>query len=161
MKRGPRPKSAALKLRQGTFRRHACDLIPRTPGCKPGVEGDLRGEALSPPTWLSPLAIEEWHRVVGDLESQGRLANVDVSMLAGFCQEMGTYRRLTVWLDQHGHVYELPNGISALRPESKLADASLKNAIRLAAEFGLTPSARTRTNTELVEEAPDWRKSLA
>ncbi len=113
------------------------------------------------PSWLAPLALEEWRRVVADLDAEGRLAGVDASMLAAYCTELAMYRRLSQWLEIHGHVITLPNGIAAQRPEAKLADTSLKNAIKLASEFGLTPSARTRTPVEpRREEEADWRTQI-
>jgi P27 family predicted phage terminase small subunit len=148
MKRGPRPKSAAMKAKLGTFRADRLRVAAMTEVSR------------VPPSWLSSLAVEEWQRVWADLEAQGRLASVDTSMLAAYCQELATYRRLTVWLEGNGHVVILPNGIAALRPEAKLADTALKNSMRLAAEFGLTPSARTRTNADIPQEAPDWRTQL-
>jgi P27 family predicted phage terminase small subunit len=152
MRPGPAPTLAAVKRRRGTLRPVANSEH---------AQSSRRSVSVAPPSWLSPAAAEEWQRVAKDLDRQGRLATMDESMLGSYCMEITTYRRLCSFLAEHGHVYVLPNGISALRPESKLADTALKNSIRLAAEFGLTPNARTRANTEAPgEETPDWRDAI-
>ena len=116
----------------------------RRPGCPRWLS---KSGSASSRTWISkgPAVERRWLDVGGLLYGARHVS-------AAGC----------LWLADHDHVITLPNGIAALRPEAKLADTSLKNAMKLAAEFGLTPSARTRTimNSETVQEAPDWRTQL-
>src|SRR4051812_38548487 len=74
-KRGPQPKPSALKKMQGTYRADRAAVNEFTPTL--GLP--------EPPDWLDVGALEEWQRIVPELEKAGVLSLVDGAALEGYC----------------------------------------------------------------------------
>jgi len=120
--RGRRPKPTVLKLADITHRRRN----EREPQPTLG--------APEPPAWLSPAARAEWERVAPELARMNLLTRVDVAALAGYAT---TYAH---FIETERAIQE--DGLSA----GKVAVlCKLSDKIRaFAAEFGFSPSARSR-----------------
>jgi len=142
-KRGPPPKPSALRLLDGGNRgRRPLPLNEpqppqpvEVPACPPYVTGYARGE---------------WERVIGDLCATGVYANVDQTMLAAYCMTYGRWRlaedvasRLAAQDSaSHGMLLKTQSGNVVQNPAVGIANVARRDMLRLAAEFGLTPSAR-------------------
>jgi P27 family predicted phage terminase small subunit len=100
--------------------------------------------STSAPTWLSPLAREEWDRLAPELVSLGLLTVLDVAPLAGFCECYSTWRTAKEQID--AAIASSPVGLSLAISHGlvKTAKESLAQMVRIAAEFGFTPSTRSR-----------------
>ena len=136
-KRGPAPKPKALKLVQGTHRpdREA----PNAP--------DPEVSPPSCPTWLHREAKREWRRIVPELVRLGLLAEVDRAALAAYCQSYATWWRMERDIEENGDVQiNARSGLESARPQVAMRDKALDTMRRLLAEFGLTPSSRTRVS---------------
>lgn len=105
-----------------------------------------------PPKWLGKYALEEWRRVASTLHSIGTVSAIDGSMLAAYCEAFGRYRQAVEDLDKmasgddvtHGVVFKTKEGNAIQNPQVGAVNVLRRDALRLAAEFGLTPSARTQ-----------------
>ena len=103
-----------------------------------------------PPEWLNDDGRAEWVSVTGELKTSGVLAYADFSIIAMYCNEIATYidcqrqmqkagTRVMVIKDENGKLK-----YAQQVPYQKIAHDCVEKALKLAAEFGLTPSARTR-----------------
>src|SRR5574341_2581882 len=145
MKRGYAPKPVALKMLEGNPGKEPIPVPPKTP---PGLP--------SPPPDLDAYALEEWERIVPDLDIMGILSRVDQTALAAYCDAWATFRRtreaLNAIQDQHGSmaglVHRRKNGELVPHPLLKVLSEARLAVVRFATEFGMTPSARVRLATE-------------
>lgn len=143
--RGRKPLPTNIKKKKGTLQK-----------CRT-LEDEVQPEALDEmpqaPVWLSDIGKEEWQRVVQYLIDNELLASCDLSMVALYCNEISVYieseetlrknSRMIAYKDEKGkvkHAQQVPLQI--------IARKSLESAMKLAAEFGFTPSSRTRIGTE-------------
>lgn len=142
-KRGPPPKPSALRLLEGGNRgRRPLPLNEPQPSRPPAVP--------PPPPYVSGYARTEWERVIGDLCATGVYANVDQTMLAAYCMAYGRWRlaedvasRLAVQdPTTHGLLLKTQSGNVVQNPAVGVANVARRDMLRLAAEFGLTPSGR-------------------
>lgn len=104
------------------------------------------------PGWLSDKAQAEWRLVVPQLEAAGLLAKIDRAALICYCQAVADVEFACAAIEEHGRTYVLPNATVAMRPEVKLLAEASKRLRLFAAEFGLSPSARSRI--QLPEKPP-------
>jgi P27 family predicted phage terminase small subunit len=93
------------------------------------------------PSWLSPLAAEEWDRVAPHLSAMGTLTDADTTALAVYCEAVARWRGLAEVVAKSPPIVER-NGFLVKNPAySQIRDAAVE--VRMfAREFGLTPSAR-------------------
>lgn len=109
------------------------------------------------PSFLNQFGHDEWQKVTNQLANLSMLHEVDLGMLAAYCREMGIYIEMVELLKagQVERTYD-KDGIlraSKLRPEVKIARDSLDRAIKLAVQFGFTPSSRASIpQPEQIEE---------
>ena len=81
----------------------------------------------------------------------GSLTDVDTSMLGTYCDAFGRYRQAvedfkafeTAQKQTHGVVMKTQSGNYIQNPLLGTINVLRRDALRLAAEFGLTPSSRT------------------
>lgn len=141
--RGPVPKPTKLKLIEGN------------PGKRPLNQNEPKPEPIAPdpPKWLTGEAKKEWLRVAPELEKLGLLTRVDMAALAGYCQAYATWVKAEKILKKEGLTFTTPNGYIQQRPEVSIAQKSLQIVRGFCAEFGLTPSARSRMS--LPDQAGD------
>lgn len=95
------------------------------------------------PDWLNDWAKDEWYTVVAWLQSIGLLSSVDVSIIAAYCQQMGVFREAEAYLE-HGRVIVTDKGYEMPSPWVAIGNKALMQALKIASEYGLTPSSRTR-----------------
>ena len=140
--RGPKTKPTKLKLLTGTARSHR--LNPQEP--QPQVAHP------DAPDHLTDLARSEWDRVVVDLVTLGILTDLDRGALAAYCQAYGRWSAAETALARmaardavtDGLIVKTKSGNLIQNPLVGAANKAMADMVRYAAEFGLTPSARTR-----------------
>lgn len=133
-------------------------VITGNPGKRPlpKAEAKVVPALPSPPPHLSDEAKVEWGRVSEDLFKVGLLSGVDRAALAAYCQayarwvqaeraiaEMAKRDQLT-----GGLMIKTTNGNAIQNPLVGTANKAAADMVRFAAEFGMTPSARSRINAE-------------
>jgi P27 family predicted phage terminase small subunit len=99
-----------------------------------------------------PEAKREWSRIVPELERLGLLTLVDRGALAAYCQAYGRAVQAEKTLLKEGLNFTTPNGYIQQRPEVAIAQKSWQAVRAFAAEFGLTPSARSRLSVQKPED---------
>ena len=101
------------------------------------------------PAFLSPDAAEEWVRISDDLARMGLLSGLDRGGLAAVCQAWGRWLQAERALarmknEADGLIIKTKSGNMIQNPLVGVANKAMSDYMRYAAEFGMTPSARTR-----------------
>src|SRR5436190_22712494 len=141
--RGRKPKPTQLKLLQGN------------PGCRPireEVQPTVPPDVPAPPAYLTGDARELWELRALELHTLGLLTTIDEEPFAILCQAYGRWRdaeralaRLAaVDTQTSGLMIRTTGGNAIQNPLVGTANKAMRDFIRYAAEFGLTPSARAR-----------------
>ena len=100
--------------------------------------GDTQGPVC--PDWLAPSASAEWYRVVPLLTEVGIVGRVDAAALAVYCQTYSQWQDVAKIIRRDGYVTDAGRPHPLLRVQN-----ALTNTLRqYCAEFGFTPSSRTR-----------------
>ena len=110
----------------------------------------------SPPAELCPDARVEWERVAGELHRIGILSSIDRAPLAAYCQAYGRWivaeRAIAKMAERdqmtEGLMIKTTNGNAVQNPLVGTANKAMGDMVRYAAEFGMTPSARSRVQGE-------------
>ncbi len=132
--RGRKPTPTAIKELEGN------------PGKRPlnAKEPKPVKKAPSCPKWLEPEAKKEWRRLSKQLEQLGVLTELDMASFAAYCQAYARYKEAEEFITQHGSIVKTPSGYWQQVPQVAQAQTYSKIMLRLAEQFGLTPSARSR-----------------
>lgn len=136
-KRGPRPKPTALKLLEGTFRpdRAAANEpmpAPGIPRCPKSLDRDGK---------------RAWDAVVPELQKLGLLTIIDGAVLEGYAQAYSKAVKADRAIKKHGLIVKTPWGLQT-NPAVAVSRNEWAAVRKFAAEFGLTPSARSRINAQ-------------
>jgi P27 family predicted phage terminase small subunit len=144
MPKGPAPLPTKLKILQGNR------------GKRPLPENEPDPECAAPPKpeYLGAIAAVEWDRMVEITMDIGVLTVADGPALSLYCTEFETYRQAQLDLEVNGSLYKMTKKgeVWGAHPAVQIADKAAKNMKAILAEFGLTPSARTRVHTSKKKE---------
>jgi len=139
--RGPKPKPSARRRLEGNPGRRK--LNPREPVLPPPVVGDAPLELLG-----DPVAAAEWVRLLSLLTKAQVVTDGDRGSLIALCQQWSRYLEANGKVAEAGLVVKAPtSGYPMPNPYIAIANKSLGNCVKLWAELGLTPSARSRVTT--------------
>lgn len=143
MTRGRKPKPTHLKLVTGN------------PGRRKLNEREPKPELLRPmpPEHLSDEAKVEWGRVIDELFAIGLVTKLDRAALAAYCQAYGRWAQAEKALAAADLVVETSNGNAVQNVLVGIANKAMADMVRYAAEFGMTPSARSRIEATPKEPA--------
>ena len=104
------------------------------------------------PGHLDAYAEEEWNRVCQVLFNVGILTDIDGAALGAYCQSYSRWRLAEETLASmaendettKGLLIRTTNGNAIQNPVVGIANKAAADMVRYAAEFGMTPSARSR-----------------
>jgi len=119
---------------------------------KPDKEIRAPIEEPTPPAHLSDEAKVEWGRVVSVLVQLKLMTRIDRASLAAYCQAYGRWvqaeRALAAMAEKdlltRALMIKTTGGNAIQNPLVGIANKAMADMVRYAAEFGMTPSARTR-----------------
>lgn len=143
-RRGPPAKPTAQKRREGTYRK---DRAPTrepaptagVPPCPPGISTDLDARGC-------------WERLVPELTRLKLLTLLDGPALEGLCRAYAVAVKADRKLRQHGVIVKTPWGLQQ-NPAVTISRSAWAEVRRFAAEFGLSPAARSRVSVPKGSEA--------
>ena len=140
MKRGPKPQPTKLKLAKNTFRKSRQIQNEALPS----------DDFIRPPEWLDLAGREVWNDHVGHLRAAGPITNVDVTQFALYCQTLVFYKEvIAAYSNNPAMVLQTPAGYAMRNPYIVIARETKKDLYQMAAEFGMTPSSRSRTSASM------------
>src|SRR5919106_1716223 len=96
------------------------------------------------PACLGDEARKEWRRVARGLAALGLLTSLDRGLLAAFCQAHALWVEAVSSIGRYGTMVKSPNGYPMQSPYVAVANKQVEIMVRIASEFGMTPSSRTR-----------------
>ena len=132
----------------------------------PGKRGLNRAEAkprrLLPraPEHLDDEARAEWKRVSRDLYDAGLLTGVDRGALAAYCQAFSRWANAERRARELGAVIQTTQGNLVQNPWISIANRAMELMLKAAAEFGMTPSARSRVTAQVPERETSLAEAL-
>ena len=132
--RGRKPTPTAIKILHGN------------PGKRPLNKHEPMPEKKAPtcPKWLDDEAKKEWKRLAPQMEQLGILTEADRTAFASYCQAYARWKEAEEFISQHGTIVKTPSGYWQQVPQVSIAQTYLKIMNKIAEQFGLTPSSRSR-----------------
>lgn len=107
------------------------------------------------PTHLSVGAKKEWKRIAPELERLGLIAKIDRAALAIYCQTFARWEHAEKKLKEEGDeglVYAMPSGYKQTSPWLQISNRCVELIYKSLAEFGMTPSARSRVTVTVQQD---------
>jgi P27 family predicted phage terminase small subunit len=143
--RGRKPKPTLHKVLAGNpGHRPLNDREPIPPLEIPDCPEHLQGEARA-----------EWFRICPTLRTMDLLTTADHALLEAYCVIYARWLEAEVMLKKYGTIVKSPDkGFPMTSPYLHVAASSLEQLRKLAVEFGLTPSSRSR-----IRVGDDWAES--
>ena len=142
-KRGPKPTPKAAKRRRGTFRADRDGGTPEPEAAKPRR-----------PAWLGQEAARLWPAIAGELEAMGVLARADQVALALLCQALADYLAARAVVEEAAAAGDVKfcattdKGNIIQHPAVGVMHKGWERVVKLAREFGMTPSSRAGLKVE-------------
>jgi P27 family predicted phage terminase small subunit len=103
-----------------------------------------RAGAPTPPHWLKGEALAEWGRIVPELDAIGLLSVVDRAALTAYVTGWATFAEASEDIENRGTMVEGRDGNLVKNPSVAMQRDAMNLIKQWCAEFGLTPSARSR-----------------
>lgn len=147
MSKGRKKLPTKIKQMQGTLD------VSRT--LKNEMEVDLVTVIPDPPDLLSEIGKKEWYKVTNQLYNLNMLHHIDLRLIEAYCNEISLYIETEQILREKGRIQIFKNPDGTLKhaqavPYQKIAKDALNTALKLATQFGLTPSARASINAPTI-----------
>ena len=148
MGKGRKKLPTAIKEMQGT--------LEKSRVLENEMQVDLVSQLPDAPDLLSTIGAEEWYKVTSQLYNLNMLHNVDLNLILAYCNEMALYIETEMMLREKGRIQVFKNSDGTIKhaqavPYQKIAKDALNTALKLATQFGLTPSARTKISAPKLE----------
>jgi P27 family predicted phage terminase small subunit len=147
---GPPPTPNVIKLLRGN---------PGRRPIRPEPQPQIPSDPPDPPPFLQGYACDEWHRLAPELHRLGLLTIVDVAPFAAYCQAYARWReaeealaRVAAKDPTGGGLLMRASSGPVPNPLLKMARLFAQDMVHFAAEFGLTPVARSRISAGVAHE---------
>jgi P27 family predicted phage terminase small subunit len=112
------------------------------------------------PKFLNDEAKDEWNRMVNILLELGLYTEVDHAALAMYCQEWGRWIIAEKKLRVEGEIITGTLGGKFQNPWRYEANKAQEQMRRMLAEFGMTPSSRSRISVPGARDEPNLAEQL-
>ena len=110
------------------------------------------------PTWVTGPAAKLWKSVVADLSDMGVATKVDTVVIGMLCIELAAYLKANELVQEHGIVCVTDRGNEIEHPAVGARGKSFDRIVKVAREFGMTPSARASLHiTQSQPEEPEGK----
>lgn len=115
------------------------------------MTASLVAKIPAPPTWLSEIGRSEWVKVCLELFNKQMLHQIDLRILEAYCNAISLHIETEIHLRENGRIQEFKNPDGTIKhtqavPHQKIANDALDRALKIATQFGFTPSARSSIN---------------
>ena len=100
------------------------------------------------PKHLDKAARKEWRRAGKILQDIGLMTELDMAVLAGYCDAFSQWGEATEKIHERGLVYKKTDGSPALNPYLRVAREAYDRMMRAAVLLGLSPSSRVNLKVE-------------
>jgi len=136
--RGRKPKPTELKKLEGN------------PGKRALNKKEPQPKSVIPryPAHLPKIAKAEWARISKELNALGLISRIDRAALVAYCQAWADYIEANQKIDEEGAVIVSDKGGVYQNPWVGIKNSALTRLVKISAEFGMTPSSRSRVQAE-------------
>lgn len=100
------------------------------------------------PKHLDKAARKEWKRAGKILQDIGLMTELDMAVLAGYCDAFSKWAEATAKVNDGGLVYKKPDGTPGLNPYLRVAREAYDRMMKAAVLLGLSPSSRAALKVE-------------
>jgi P27 family predicted phage terminase small subunit len=139
---GRKAKPTSQKILEGNPGKRALNnKEPKPDVAIPECPGHIKGEAR-----------REWDRITVELHALGILTKIDRAALAAYCTAWGDYVYAETHLLTEDEVIESIKGGKYQNPWVGIKTSAMDRMVRIAAEFGMTPSSRSKIKVETPSE---------
>ena len=147
-RRGPAPVPTGVLRLRGTLRNDRVYGEPKPNGGVPKC-----------PAWIADEAKSAWRQLAPDLVACGLLTRLDRNALSRYCTLWARWRKAEEFIAKHGEVYTLKDSTGGARCVMQFPQVAIAHRLSLAltkleAEFGMTPSGRSRLHVEMPPDEP-------
>ena len=149
----PKPKPTRMKELEGNPSKKA---LPKNEP-KPKITDTIP----APPSHLNRPAKVEWKKQAAKLHRLGLLTEIDVTMLALYCQAYGRWVEAEKDVAKHGAVITTTNGNVIQSPYVNVANCAMRDCHKYATEFGMSPSSRTKVAVQQTESKSKFAGLIA
>ncbi|MBF4041896.1 phage terminase small subunit P27 family [Burkholderia pseudomallei] len=149
--RGRKPTPTALKLVRGN------------PGKRPLNDAEPSPPAASDmecPHWLSAAAKPHWPAIADQLHRAGLLTDIDHTALGLYCEAFARWVDANEKVVKLGAVVKSAQGYPIPSPYLQVANQAYAQLTRMLAEFGMTPSSRSRVTAKKPDPAEQYAKFI-
>ncbi|CAJ2878554.1 P27 family phage terminase small subunit [Burkholderia pseudomallei] len=149
--RGRKPTPTALKLVRGN------------PGKRPLNDAEPSPPAVSDmecPHWLSAAAKPHWPAIADQLHRAGLLTDIDHTALGLYCEAFARWVDANEKVVKLGAVVKSAHGYPIPSPYLQVANQAYAQLTRMLAEFGMTPSSRSRVTAKKPDPAEQYAKFI-
>lgn len=150
MTRGRKPKPTETKIIEGN------------PGKRALNNQEPKPKVIIPdaPTHLQGDALDEYKRVSAELSTLKIITNLDRAALVSYCQAWGDYVKACKKIKTEGEVITSDKGNLYQNPWVGIKTGAMDRMLRISAEFGMTPSSRSRLKVESDDKDDEMKKML-
>lgn len=126
------------------------------------MQVSLVSEIPQAPDWLSEIGQEEWLKVCSELFHKRMLHHIDLRLIEAYCNAISLHIETEMMLREKGRIQIFKNSDGTLKhmqsiPYQKIANDALDRAIKIATQFGFTPTARTNiTQPTLIQQNNEY-----
>lgn len=148
--RGRKPKPTAIKEMEGN------------PGKRALNKKEPKPDKQIPtcPDHLKGVARQEWERITQELFALGIISKLDRASLAICCTAYADYVKACEKLETEGEVIISDKGGAYQNPWMAIKKRSMDQVVKFYAEFGMTPSGRSRVKVDMPDEEDELEKLL-
>ena len=147
---GRKPKPTALKRLEGNPGKRALNRAEPRP----------KVEMPRPPEHLSDEEKAKWEAIVSELHSLGVMTRIDVDALARYCTIFVRWVKAEKMVREKGEIIKTAAGNIIQNPYLSIANRALDQLNKLGAEFGMTPSSRSRVKADLTDPDQELEQML-
>lgn len=152
MKRGSKPHPTAIKRLRGNPGRRGLNRDEPKPQAPQSIE---------PPAELSPPERKHWQRLAPILLTARLLTEVDLDALRLLCISAATLDEAHEQVKKFGLVIKAPTGFPVQSPYLAIRNKAHEQVCKLLAEFGITPSSRSRVSVPPAQSDSPWEQLKA
>lgn len=140
----PKPRPTKMKVLEGNpSRRPLPDNEPQP---------DVPISVPSAPEYLTDNAKEEWDTLAAPLHRLGLLTEVDIPIFEMYCQARGNFISAVEELKVSTLTIKTDKGNEIQNPVVGVLNRSIEISHKLATEFGMTPSSRSKVTSAKTEK---------
>jgi P27 family predicted phage terminase small subunit len=103
---------------------------------------------------------KKWKAIVSELYAVGLITTLDVDALAMYCVVFVRWVKAEKMVREKGEIIKTAAGNIIQNPYLSIANRALEQLNKLGAEFGMTPSSRSRVKADMADPDQELERML-